>query len=169
VSGPSDTVEDVTGPEGTVLAALITGAVVAITFLAAEITRSKREANIARASAIADLLRKLDDVPLSAAMKRRYLKKYYPMPPDFELMSSAMRLLPLLPKKDRNLVLWLTGKLDGMLELSALERTRRGAQMTSMLVLYLTDRRLARRKLASDGEAVSQWLEALSSSADAAR
>lgn len=84
-------------------------------------------------------------------------------------MSSATRLLPLLPKKYRNLVLWLTGKLDGMLELSAPERTRRGAQMTSMLVLYLTDRSLARRKLASDGEALSQWLEDLASSADAAR
>lgn len=129
-----------------------------MTFLAAEIIKVRREASIALASAIADLLRNLDDVPLSAAMKRRYLKKYYPMPPDFELMSRALQLLPLVPRRDRLLVPWLSGKLDGMLELDAFERTRRGAQMTSMLVLYLTDRRLARRRLERDRDAIRAWM-----------
>lgn len=148
-----------TGAEGTVLAALIAGAVVASTFLMTEILRARREARIELTAAITELLHKIDDVPMSAAMKRRYLKKYYPMPPDFELISRAMRLLPLLPKQDRVLVSWLSGKLDGMLSLDALERTRRAAQMTSMLVLFITDRRQARERLTLDRAAMRDWLD----------
>lgn len=48
------------------------------------------------------------------------------------------------------LVPWLSAKLDGMLGMDAFEQTRRSAQMTSILVLHLTDRRLARRRLGRD-------------------
>ncbi|WP_341998024.1 hypothetical protein MRBLWH7_000046 [Microbacterium sp. LWH7-1.2] len=149
----------------TVLAAIITGAVVAVTFLAAEIIRFVRDRSDRRTAAVARALSALDQVP---DMVLRDFARWIPfsslrhkptMGPLTEIVASTLSLYAVMKGRDRAVAHWAAWMVEAVSTAQGEHRVVLASELQGVLLAYLMDRRKARAFVARAKPEVDAWRE----------
>ncbi|MBD8218114.1 hypothetical protein IFU40_05615 [Microbacterium sp. CFBP 13617] len=146
-----------------ILAAGITGAVVAATFLAGELIRLARDRAERRAAAVGHVLAALREIPDWALQtlldrlpfsllraQRRGIRSI------MDVVTTSAALYGSLPRRDYALVDWVGWKIDA-LPMEAEPLVERAAEVTAMLMLYLSDRRRALAMVRRPNPELAEW------------
>lgn len=142
-----------------ILAAVISAAVVAGTFVTAEVLRTLQAARRERVEAVLALLAALDQLPLQAA---KSLATVWPfrrslVPPDLEIAAASIRLFAYLPKRDWVVARWVGWRLAGLDTTDVYGRVSIGAELSGVLIGYLSNPRRARRFTNRSRREILEW------------
>jgi hypothetical protein len=126
------------------LAAGIPAAVAAGTFAATHIIAAVSARRRRQVDAIALVMDALEAIPNEARLPRiiRFWRS-----PELPVAYAGMRLVSVLPKRDRILWEWLAVQTQELSEASRIAQVTKAAEMTGMLVAYIRSARRVRRVL----------------------
>ncbi|MDQ1128288.1 hypothetical protein [Microbacterium sp. SORGH_AS_0888] len=146
-----------------ILAAGITGAVVAATFLAGELIRLARDRAERRATAVGLVLAALRELPDWALRtlldrlpfsllrgQRRGLRTF------MDVASASTALYGALPRRDYALADWVAWKVE-TLPMEAEPMVERSAEVSGVLLVYLADRRRALAMVRRPNPELDEW------------
>lgn len=142
-----------------VLAAVISAATVALTFLGTELLRWRREVRTARVEALTALVVALDKVPRHLASRYSVLPWRRDAPPDLEIASAGIHLYAVLPRRHWNVVKWVGWRLDAMSRAREFDRLAIGADVSAIATAYISQPRRARNYVARFRREVEAWYE----------
>lgn len=160
-------VRHVTAADGTVLAAIIAAAVVALTFLATEILKAWTARREQRAASVGRLLEAIDDFT-EFSMQRAtrfapgsWFRRGLPETRVYtQLIAAGTGLYAGLPKRDHRVADWICWRLLSGGQSASVETISDSAQVRAIAVTYLRNRLVARRFVRRHDPAFEEWLQA---------
>lgn len=145
----------------TLLAAAISALVAAGTFATAEIIKLRAAARDRRFAAFDDLFEALERVPATEMKSRWYRRASVP---DLDIASRTMRLISVLPHRDRFLVYWLAERAIDLSTASGDDRVRISADMYSTILVWGSKPKPLMAKLEREVRLMPRWSENLGDS-----